>query len=145
MKGLLVGAVLGFQVVSLAAGDGPVCNQAVSSGDPEVLGQLSAILLHCAHPGLTRLHHNRTQLIELMHDFNSLNRAVSADKSAQANYEAYRIFIALAESFAVQAMAAGDLTALDRLNETYRRYIELTELRLKGYDLIANRLERGLR
>jgi hypothetical protein len=101
--------------------------------------------LDCNHPELIRLNSNRSQLFELMDDFNSLNRAVSADKSAQAYYEAYRIFIGLAESFAIQAMARGDMEVLTRLNETYRQFIEITELRLKGYDLIANRLERELR
>jgi hypothetical protein len=145
MKGLPIGAVLWFYVVSIAAGEHPACYQPFSSPEPKFPILSSSIPVNCEHPELTRLNSNRAQLYELMSDFNSLNRGISANKSAQAYYEAYRIFIGLAESFAVRAMARGDLTALDRLNETYRQYIEITELRLKGYDLIADRLERELR
>ena len=42
-------------------------------------------------------------------------------------------------------MARGDLSVLTRLNETFQQSIEITQLRLKGYELIANRLEQKLR
>ena len=144
MKGLFIGGILWFQVVAIAAGEYPACTQNLISQDQEHRTWFSSLPLDCNHPELNRLNNNRAQLYELMSDYNNLNQAVSADSSTQAYYEAYRILIGLAESFAERALAQGDLEVLVRLNETYRQYIEITELRLKGYDLIANRLEREL-
>ena len=146
MKGLVVWVILWFHALSVSAGELSVCDDALIAKRPQTGDKpWTNIPFDCEHPELARLNDNRAQLYELMSDFNNLNRAVSADKSAQAYYEAYRILIGLAESFVMQAMARGDLDALTRLNDTYRQYIEITELRLKGYDLLANRLERELR
>jgi len=145
MKGLFVSGILVFLSFGTVAGEKPGCDGFLIAQHPQSPTPRSFGPFDCEDPKLSQLNDNRAQLFELMSDFNSLNQAVSADKTTQAYYQAYRIFIALAESFAVQAMARGDLEVLSRLNETYRQYIEITQLRLKGYDLIANRLERELR
>jgi hypothetical protein len=145
MKGMIGSGILCLVSFVVSAGEDPACDRSLITEQPGTVKSWPNIPFDCAQSGLSRLHDNRAQLYQLMNDFNDLNRAVSADKTAQAYYEAARIFIGLAESFAVKAMARGDLTALERLNRTYRQYIEITELRIKGYDLIANRLERELR
>ena len=103
-----------------------------------------SIAASCTRPALAKLIYNRAHLYELMTEFNDLNQALSADSTSRTYYQAYRIFIGLAEAFAVKAIAEGDSVALNRLNRTYQEYIAITELRLKGYDLIADRLEREL-
>jgi hypothetical protein len=106
---------------------------------------LLAIAESCERPQIASLFRKRAYLRELMDEYDSFNSLLTADRSNRAYFEAYRILIGLAEAFAVEALAKGDTATLTRLSRTYDHYIEIAELRLKGYDLIANRMERELR
>jgi hypothetical protein len=70
------------------------------------------------------------------------DRPLTTDRSSQAYFEACRILIGLAKAFAAGALTRGDTATVSCLNQAYDHYIQITELRLKGYDLIANRMER---
>jgi hypothetical protein len=106
--------------------------------------QLCAIAETCKRPEVAKLYYKRAYLREILDEYDQFNAMISADQTSQANFEAYRILIGLAEAFAAEALSKGDVDVLSRLSRTYDRYIEIAELRLKGYDLIANRMERDL-
>ena len=106
--------------------------------------RLHAIAETCERPEISRLFYKRAYMRELLDQYEQLNETISTNDESQASYETYRILIGLVEAFAGGALSGGDTRMLSRLSRTYDHYIEIAELRLKGYDLIANRMEREM-
>ena len=67
------------------------------------------------------------------------------DIESIAYIDAYRIHIGLAEALLSKELAPDKTLALNRLNRIYERSGEIAELRFRGYDLIANRLQQWFR
>ncbi|MDJ0805288.1 MAG: hypothetical protein QNJ78_00495 [Gammaproteobacteria bacterium] len=145
MGRLAMALVLLLAVYSTAAEQHSACDTLSIDHLGATIDQLRAIAETCEWPEIATLFYNRAYLRELILEYDRINSMISADRSHQANFEAYRILIGLVESFAAEALSRGDADTVTRLNRTYDHYIEIAELRLKGYDLIANRMERELR
>ncbi|MEN8168192.1 MAG: hypothetical protein ABFR65_12050 [Pseudomonadota bacterium] len=135
---------MAISVFSAKAEPQHVCNNLQLNQQAVPLEFLQTMAERCELPELIKLYANRARLHELMAEYNYLNMAVSADRASHAYYQAYRILLGLAEAFAAEAFSRGDRSAVSHLNNTYSQYIEITELRLRGYDLIANRIEQGV-
>jgi hypothetical protein len=115
---------------------------AAPHNSPQLLRQVAPT---CDSAALTDLLYNRAYHAELLERYRSVMRLEGYRGQDDArDYHAYRIFIglseALAQSPALQSRAEGQAAAW--LNSVYDRATEIAELRLKGYDLIADRLER---
>lgn len=87
---------------------------------------------------------NHIRQVEKYFQFEAkLNKPGNRDNTAYI--EAYRIHIALAEALLSKALTPDAPLTLNRLNRIYERSGEIAELRFRGYDLLANRLEQRLR
>jgi hypothetical protein len=73
------------------------------------------------------------------------NSLIHIDDGGQRAYiESYRIHIALIEAFLHIRNTQDDMLNLKRLNRIYEQISEIAEMRFRGYDLVANCLERSL-
>jgi len=91
--------------------------------------------------GATLLY-NRAYHLDLLGRYRSVLRLQpGSGQEDSRHYHAYRIFIGLTEAFAAQR-GDRDAPPAALLNRVYDRATEIAELRLRGYDLRANRLER---
>jgi hypothetical protein len=104
---------------------------------------LLAIAQSCKVDEVADLFYNRANHIRQVKKYlqfeSSLNKQGSRDSMAYIH--AYRIHIGLAEALLSKAEA---IQTLDRLNRIYEQSSEIAELRFRGYDLLANRLQQGL-
>lgn len=101
---------------------------------------------HCQHLDDAALLSNRAYHQELLADYRSMLdlRTYSAAREDTKNYHAYRIFIGLSEAFARSKHQDPDGMSITWLNSIYERAGEIAELRIRGYDRQAERLERRL-
>lgn len=142
---VVLAGLLACAATAAAQSPAPNCSPAVLSGQqhsPELLRQAAPT---CSSQSQTDLLYNRAYHAELLDRYRSILQLETYRGQEDArNYHAYRIFIALSEALAQsRALAsAGDGQAVAWLNSVYDRASEIAELRLKGYDLIADRLER---
>jgi hypothetical protein len=64
------------------------------------------------------------------------------DRESIAYIDSYRIHIGLAEALLNKTLSPDATLTLSRLNQIYERSGEIAELRFRGYDLLANRLNK---
>jgi hypothetical protein len=141
----------GFLMLVLAwpvwAQENPVCWDAalsVRSYDPQ---ELVSIARSCTTPEVSELLLNRVQHQRLLQKYDRFERSLQhfGERDHRAYIESYRIHIGLAEAFASMHMRQGDKAVLKRLNHLYDQAGEIAEMRFRGYDLIADRLEKKYR
>lgn len=98
----------------------------------------------CDSQSLAMLYYNRAYHADLLEHYRSVMRLDSYRGQEDAkNYHAYRIFIGLSEALAQsRAASEGQTEAVAWLNSVYERAGEIAELRLKGYDNLADRMDR---
>lgn len=102
------------------------------------------IAASCEDPDTADLYYNRAYFVELLERYRTTLRLETASGQEDLkNYHTYRIFIGLTEALA-QRQLAGPPRQADWLNRVYERASEIAELRLRGYELQANRLEQQI-
>jgi len=100
--------------------------------------QLRAIAATCGSEALTRLYYNRAYHLELLQEGATLSQIIASFSSDVSHHiEAYRMYIALIEAFAPAWYADAD-ARVAFLNREYDHRGEVTELRLHGYDHLAD-------
>ena len=102
------------------------------------------IAASCEDPNTAELNYNRAYFMELLARYRATLRLQAASGQEDLkDYHAYRIFIGLTEALTRQ-LATGPSNQADSLNAVYDRASEIAELRLRGYELQANYLERQI-
>ena len=108
---------------------------------------LYAIAGSCQAEEVANLFYNRALHRQLLGKYRRFERSLLhfGKRDHLAYIESYRIYIGLAEAFSLRRIGRGDTAAVRRLNHAYEQSGEIAEMRFRGYDLIADRLERKLR
>jgi hypothetical protein len=107
---------------------------------------LRSIAASCASSEIKRLFYNRAYHLDLLGYYQALSGLdrPGLGKDDRYRFEAYRMFINLAEAFAWDAWGQRGEAAIAELNGSYDRAMEIADLRLRGHSLIADRLESRL-
>jgi hypothetical protein len=104
---------------------------------------LRDLAARCESGDAAALFYNRAYHLDLLERYRSLIRLTPASGQEDfKDYHAYRIFIGLTEALADQRRRESGRQPTAWLNSVYDRATEIAELRLRGYDLQADRLER---
>ncbi|ODC01458.1 hypothetical protein A3197_02990 [Candidatus Thiodiazotropha endoloripes] len=107
-------------------------------------GELLTIANSCKSTQVAELYYHRAQHINLLRKFKEFERGLLqyGEKDDDSYIESYRIHIAIIEAFSSHDLLTDkrDQT-LVTLNRIYEQAHEIAELRFRGYDLIADRLE----
>ena len=135
-----------FLLGSASAEEHPACLELPMNERSYTRDELVMIARSCTIPEVADLYFNRAQHQRLLSKYIRFENSLLhfGDRDNQAYVQAYRIYIALAEAFSIQGLTT-DMRhqALARLNRIYEQSGEIAELRFKGYDLIADRLEQN--
>ncbi len=125
----------------------PACLEVSASSESYRLDELRRIARSCREPEVAELYFNRAHHQQMLAKYDRFERSLLhyGDRDNRAYIESYRIHIGLAEAFASVSLRQRDLQAVRRLNRLYDEIGEIAEMRFKGYDLIADRLERKQR
>lgn len=119
-------------------------NQALHINLPgDTLRQLAAA---CGDGPVSRLFNNRAYTSDIEHDYQTYLQLIPYQRAGsrdQVDYYAYRMFLGLAEAFAPKA-AETSAARVEWLNQAYEQANELAELRMKGYDRLADRRAREM-
>lgn len=106
--------------------------------------QLRAIAASCRSPAIAQLFYNRAYHKDLVKEGETLSLMVSLfSPDVTRHFEAYRLYIALIEAFA-PLWYADPQTRVAFLNREYDRRGEVAELRLHGYDRLADLKEKRI-
>lgn len=110
---------------------------------PERLREIAA---SCSTEPTAALFYNRAYHIELLQRYRTAMQlqALQNRQEDAKNYHAYRIFIGLSEAFADLSPLPEIGDSVAWLNSVYDRAGEIAEMRVRGYDLQADRLENEL-
>lgn len=131
--------------VSAAADPHPACRAAIAPAVPVDAAELRSIATSCRPGPRADLWYNRAYHAELLDRYRSMMQLEAYWPQEDArNYYSYRLFIALSEALALQTMEPDSTDTVVWLNSIYDRAGEVAEMRLKGYDLQADRLEARL-
>lgn len=123
----------------------PSCSQPPPGTEAASAAELRAIAETCRHPALARLHYNRAYHRYLVDEARVLSRLIAhAPDSAGTEFLAYRLYIALVEQMAPHWFD-DPVRRAHFLNGEYQRRGEIAELRLRGRDNLADRLEQQVR
>lgn len=121
------------------------CRTPVFTKLPVDSTELRAIATSCPPGPRADLWYNRAYHAELLERYRSVMQLeVYRPQDDMRNYHSYRIFIDLSEAMAEQTLPADSVDTVVWLNSIYDRAGEIAEMRLKGYDLQADRLEARL-
>ncbi|MCU7810712.1 MAG: hypothetical protein KZQ77_05680 [Candidatus Thiodiazotropha sp. (ex Notomyrtea botanica)] len=136
---------LGFS--SLAVGQHLACFDLRSSIQNYSVDDLLSISSSCKVPAVSDLYYNRANHQRLLQKYRQFERSLihTGNRDYRSYIDAYRIYIGLAEAFTQQKLSPDETAVLERLNRIYEESGEIAEMRFKGYDLIADRLERKFR
>lgn len=135
--------LLTFSGSLLAADEHSACQQLNNYEDYDVETLLS-IAQSCKVTAVADLFYNRANHIRQVNKYLQFEHELSNGDNVNIAYiDAYRIHIGLAEALLSKALTADSIETLNRLNRIYERSGEIAELRFKGYDLLANRLQQG--
>ena len=99
---------------------------------------LRDIAATCKNPAVARLYYNRAHHYDLHQRSAFLSRLISVYAGRTSSY---RMYMALVESLA-PVWFPDVWQRVDFLNREYERVAEVAELRLKGFDRLADVLER---
>ena len=133
----------GYASVACAKNPTPCISQNIES--VELTEQrYREIAATCDNDRLARLYYNRAYHQELLKEGVLFSRLViQSDGTLQYHMDAYRLYIAMIEIFA-QSQYPDLLVRAEILNNVYESRSEVIELRLQGYDRIADTLEKKL-
>ncbi len=144
-------SVLGLAMLSLAlpvmAQEHAACRDVALTTPHYSLQELRSIAYSCQVPEVSELYLNRAHHQRLLQKYDRFERSLRhyGNRDHRAYIESYRIHIGLAEAFASFRAQQLDKEVLQRLNRIYEESGEIAEMRFRGYDLIADRLERKFR
>ena len=131
--------------VATAASPLSGCGAPVASQIPSDSVELRAIATGCPPGAKADLWYNRAYHAELLNRYRSAMQVeVYRTQDDARNYHSYRMFIDLSEAMARYAMPTCGVDTVAWLNSIYDRAGEIAEMRLRGYDLQADRLEARL-
>jgi hypothetical protein len=142
MKMLRLIASLGLAFSGVAAaGQDPACEQLDHTFQSYTAEQLRAIAGTCHEKSVARLFYNRAYHKDLLSEGRALSGIITRNaEPAGYHVASYRLYIALVEELSLQWFPkAEDRVAF--LNEVYERRGEVIELRLHGYDRLADALD----
>jgi hypothetical protein len=136
--------LLFFYVGYAASEEHPACHYLPLTDPGYTSSELLTIAQSCEAPQVADLYFHRAQHIRLLKKYADFERGLLhfSERDDNSYLESYRIHIALVEVFSSQDLLTEkrDQT-LYKLNRIYEQSQEIAELRFKGYDLIADRLE----
>jgi hypothetical protein len=106
---------------------------------PQELRQIAA---SCRSALVSTLYSQRAEHADLVQEHLALSGMTTWSRDGnKPDLETYRIYIGLIEAFAA-ALYPDPVERLNFLTREYSRQIEIAELRLRGYDNLADRMER---
>lgn len=138
--------VIALALPRLASADAQADCQGAPALDPSTTAvEMRALAAGCPPGPTADLWYNRAYHAELLERYRSAMRLeVYRTADDARNYHSYRVFIELSEALARHAPSATGGDRVAWLNSIYDRAGEIAEMRLKGYDLQADRLEARL-
>jgi hypothetical protein len=148
MRGWFVTFCLLWMASPLFAADQhPACLNPRGTDQSYAIDELFTIARSCKQREVADLFYNRAQHRQLLEKYRRFENSLIhyGDRDHLAYIESYRIYIGLAEAFSLSLYAEDNKLVIARLNRVYEQSGEIAEMRFKGYDLIADRLERKLR
>lgn len=108
-------------------------------------GELRAIAASCSEKSMANLYYSRASRRDLIQEADTLSVLSFADGDNRSErFRAYRLYLALVEEFSKLWFPARR-RRIAFLNSEYERWGDVAELRLHGYDNVADRLEGSLR
>ncbi len=127
-----------------AMGQHAACQQLNIHSEKYSQKDLLDIAKSCRDPAVSALYYNRAYHLRMLEKYRFFERSLSHYRgdAGQAYIDAYRIHIGLAEAFLAKQLTTNKIEAVRRLNEIYDQSSEIAEMRFKGYDLLANRMQR---
>ena len=140
----IVVTIVGFLISPMAgAEEHPACRNPLADYSNLSSAELSRIAISCQSSAVAELFLNRASQNEL----EELDRVYSSlipfqDRGDRHHFDSYKMFISLVEVFAGNSRQNRDQKRVEELNKVYDLAGEIAELRLRGYDLQANALER---
>ena len=136
--------MMGLLAWQAHAQEHPACKNLVFADLYDSTEELLSIANSCRAPAVSELYLNRAHHRRMLQKFEMFERSLMRLREGdnRAYIESYRIHIGLAEAFAAGRLSLQDEEAVRRLNRVYDESTEIAEMRFRGYDLIANRLER---
>lgn len=147
MQHRIIGVLFILFFGALHAGD-----EHIACRQPNVYQDYSAEILFsiaqsCKVAEVADLFFNRANHIQRVEKYLQFEHSLhNLDVGGNIAYiDSYRIHIGLAEALFSKALTLDAIQTISRLNHIYERSGEIAELRFRGYDLIADRLERELR
>ncbi|MES9976668.1 hypothetical protein [Candidatus Thiodiazotropha sp. LNASS1] len=147
MRQRIVGVVfLLFSGTPLSADEHVACTQPDAYEGYRVEVLLS-IAKSCKVAAVADLFYNRAYHIRQVEKYHQFEKLLNKQGGSEniAYIDAYRIHIGLAEALLSRSLTPDAIGAIRRLNNIYERSGEIAEMRFRGYDLLANRLQQRLR
>ncbi|MES9991969.1 MAG: hypothetical protein ABW098_08450 [Candidatus Thiodiazotropha sp.] len=147
MQARIIGVVLFlFSGALHSAGEHAACQKPNAYEDYSAKTLLS-IAQSCKVTEVADLFFNRANHIRRVEKYIDFEHSLHKLKAGEniAYIDSYRIHIALAEALLYKGLEPHELQTLNQLNRIYERSAEIAELRFRGYDLLADRLERRLK
>jgi hypothetical protein len=137
--------LLTFSGAPLAADEHVACQQP-NTYDGYGVETLISIAQSCKVTEVADLFYNRANHIRQLQKYFQFEHRLNKRHAENVAYiDAYRIHVGLAEALLSKALMPGSTQTISRLNRIYERSGEIAELRFRGYDLIANRLQQRFR
>jgi hypothetical protein len=122
----------------------PACRDIDYAYQDHSSASLRAIAASCRYRDVAYLYYNRAYHADLLARADSLSSLIpysGREREKQYDMVSYRYYMAMVESLS-SLWFKDPVSRLRFLNLEYDRRSEIAELRLKGYDHIADRLER---
>jgi hypothetical protein len=121
----------------------PACRDLAFADSYDSIDELLFIANSCQAPDVSELYLNRAHHRRMLKKFEAFERSLMhlGRGDNRAYIESYRIHIGLAEAFAATRLALQDPDVVKRLNRLYDESTEIAEMRFRGYDLVADRLQ----
>ena len=122
----------------------PACRNVAYHYETHTPEELRSIAKSCKTVPIANLYYNRAYHADLVTEATTLARLIAySDNSSNVHFEAYRLYMALLEQMAaIWYPDSADRVAF--LNREYDQRVEIAGLRLRGYDHVAEHLERTI-
>ncbi|MES9940709.1 MAG: hypothetical protein ABW104_14645 [Candidatus Thiodiazotropha sp. 6PLUC2] len=131
-------------IAGASAQEHPACHDLQLSEPAFTSKELLTIARSCSAPEVAELYFNRAQHIRLLNRYIIFEKSLInyGNRESEAYIESYKVHMALVEAFFSKDLLSGNGgVVLAELNRIYEQSSEIAELRFKGYDLIADRLQ----
>lgn len=139
-----LGLLLYLFVAGVSAQEHRACRDADYPYQARSAAELRAIAVSCRPGPMAELYYYRAYYLDLITEAAAMSSlVVRLNPEYRHRFESHRLYMALIEVLApVWFEQADERVAF--LNAEYARAMEVAELRLRGYDRLADRLERQL-